>query len=146
MGESKINILRQFPEGSIPETLFLKSGISESEVLSAIKNAGISFPIILKPNVGERGFLVTKAENETDLSEYLAKVTVDFLVQEFVDEPLEISVMYHRFPDQDNGKVTSICVKKNLEVIGNGKDHVEALMEKDTRAFLQLERFRRGKT
>lgn len=146
LGESKINILRRIPTDVLPITLFVPAGEDDPALLSdRIKTAGLAFPIIAKPDVGERGFRVEKLNDAADLETYLSSNKADFLIQEFVGLPLEISVMYYQFPGRTDGTVTSICVKEMLHVTGNGEDTVESLMKNYERASLQLGRFRREK-
>ncbi len=144
MGESKINIFNRLPEETIPKTIFIEKAKADvNTILKKVKAAGISFPLIAKPDVGERGFLVEKIDNENTLAEYIKKIKVDFLIQDFIDYPIEVSVLYYRIPDAPTGKITSICIKKNLSVIGDGISTVETLMEKYPRARFQLERFKK---
>jgi len=144
MGESKINILNRIPDSVLPKTIFVeRNKTSFSEVLTFVKNKKIDFPLIAKPDVGERGFMVSKVKTKKELKSYFEKSKVDFLIQEFIDYPLEISVMYHRFPQANHGKVTSLCVKKTLAVRGDGKSTIEELMANYPRAKLQLERFQK---
>lgn len=143
LGESKINILQRLPLETIPSTLFFSNNASLGDILKAIDKEKISYPLIAKPNIGERGFLVEKIYNKNQLSQYLNKITVDFIVQEFIDFPTEISVLYSRMPDSKEGKITSLCIKKTLTVTGDGISTIEALMEKYPRARFQLPRFKK---
>jgi len=144
LGESKINIYNRLPKKTYPKTIYVeKKDKSLSSVLNAIKIRGLEFPLIVKPNIGERGFLVEKISSKEKLEKYLEEIAVDFIIQEFIDYPIEISVLYHRFPDAEHGKITSICEKKNLSVIGDGSATVEELMIAYPRARFQVERFRK---
>jgi hypothetical protein len=141
LGESKINILKRLPQEVVPKTLFVEAGSSLSEVLRAMDAAGLNWPVIAKPNVGERGFLVKKLRSEAELKAYLTAGPPDFLLQAYIDAPVELAVMHHRMPDTGQGRVTSICVKENLTVTGDGQSSVRALMMQDLRSRLQLQRF-----
>ena len=144
MGESKINILNRLPEYAIPKTIFIKKETAQlSSTLKSISKKGIVFPLIAKPDVGERGFLVEKIANKAELSIYLKKITVDFIIQDFVKLPLEVSVLYYRMPDETKGTITSLCVKKTLSVTGDGISNIEQLMQKHPRARFQLKRFKK---
>ena len=145
MGESKINILNRLPQETIPKTIFIEKGKTDPEmIISEMKTKDLKFPIIAKPDVGERGFLVEKIADRDELTTYLRQIKVDFIIQEFIDFQEEISVMYHRFPNTKIGKITSVCVKKNLSVQGDGISTVEELMQDYPRARLQLARFRKN--
>ena len=92
-GESKINILRRIPKWALPKTIYVeRQEMSLSEMNLAVKKENIDFPLIAKPDVGERGFMVSKIENEEALTNYFQNINSDFLIQEFADNPLEISV------------------------------------------------------
>ena len=141
-GESKINILNRIPEEVLPKTVFIpKEKQQVSTILEAAKNAVISFPFIAKPDVGERGFLVEIIKDEVALGDYLENINAPFIIQELIDYPLELSVLHYRMPEATEGKITSICIKKTLSVIGDGQSTIERLMQKKPRARLQLVRF-----
>jgi hypothetical protein len=141
-GESKINILRQIPEQYLPATLFFSGHTSVSEMVTTIrKHPVIGYPLIVKPNIGERGLLVEKIRSETELISYLTTYRIDLLIQEFIDYPIELAVMHHRFPGQSHGKVTSICMKETLKVTGDGRKTVRELMQQLPRARFQINRF-----
>ena len=142
LGESKMNIFNRLPIDTIPKTILISKEENEvDKILEKVNLAGIVFPLIAKPDIGERGFLVKKLTNKNDLVNYLNKITVDFIIQDFISYPLEVSVLYHRFPDASEGKITSVCIKRNLAVIGDGVSNIEKLMDEYPRARFQLERF-----
>jgi hypothetical protein len=140
-GESKFNILRRIPNSHVPVTIFVGKGTSFKNLLGKIDDLELKFPLIAKPNIGERGTLVAKIHNEKELKAYMKANDIDFLVQEFVGLPLELAVMHHRLPGQKKGSVTSICIKETLKVTGNGRSTVRELMMANDRAKLQLARF-----
>ncbi len=145
LGESKYNILRRIPQKYIPETLFVPAGSSPEEIRHLFGESRMKFPLIAKPDIGERGFLVTKIKNEEELLSFLPLHRRDFILQAYVDYPKEASVLYHRFPESSKGRITSVCVKRFLAVTGDGKSTVENLMQKSLRARLQLPRFKKEK-
>lgn len=140
--ESKYDTLMKIPQHYRPKTILAKTTDEFTTVLENMQTAGIDFPLICKPDVGFRGFLVRKIESETALSAYLKKYPVDFIIQEFVWRAGEFGVLYHRFPDQSAGKITSLTLKEFLTVTGDGESTVLALVEKKPRALLQLDRLR----
>lgn len=141
LGESKINILRRLPPQVVPTTLFVKSGTPREKILEQMQAANLKWPVIAKPNIGERGFLVSKLRSEEEIEKYLANNPPDFLIQPYLDEPTELAVMYHRLPASGMGQVTSICIKHNLSVTGDGRQSVRHLMGLQLRSRLQLQRF-----
>lgn len=142
-GESKINILQRLPPEVIPTTLFITSETSIATTLQRIREAGLSFPLIAKPNVGERGTLVKKLASPADLADYMARNMVDFIIQEFVTYEEEVSVLHYRLPGASKGGILSLCLKEYLHVTGNGVSTIRSLMENYPRARLQLERLER---
>lgn len=144
LGESKYNILQHLPQEYLPATVFVPKGTSWNETIERINALGITYPMIAKPDVGERGFRVVKIENEGMLKGYHASSPWDFLVQEFIDLPLEVSILYYRFPGHARGAITSVCLKEYLHVTGDGASSVRELMKADERANLQLARFEAG--
>ena len=141
MGESKWDILQLLPQTHVPPMVFIPANTPVEAVAEKLADAGISFPLIAKPNVGERGFLIKKIENLDDLSAHLSRYPTDFILQQLLLEPMEASVLFHRFSDGRFG-ITSLCIKAFLTVKGNGTDSVGQLMLGNTRSALQYERFK----
>ncbi|MGC3942924.1 MAG: hypothetical protein QM762_00035 [Chryseolinea sp.] len=121
----------------MPVTVLIKSPASAADVLSAMRENNLKFPVIAKPDMGERGFKVKKILNEHDVSKYLASQQFDFLIQEYVDLPLEFGVFYTRFPNSRKGHVTSIVRKEMLSVTGDGNSTLRELILNLDRAKLQ---------
>jgi hypothetical protein len=138
LGESKINILDRIAEEFKPKTVFVPPSTSLDGTLSLLEVRGISFPFIAKPDVGERGRGVEKIESHETLQAHIQKNPVDFLIQEYVDESLELGVFYYRYPAQPKGVVSSIVKKEFLTLRGNGVDCIENLIMQNERAILQL--------
>lgn len=137
-GESKNDVLKLIPAQYKPRTLLIKSPATKEKVLEVIHNE-FSFPVIFKPDMGERGFMVKKITSETEIQNYLNSYNKDFLVQEFLDLPLEFGVFYTRIPDQPMGFVTSLVMKDMLTVTGDGKSTLKELILGKPRAKLQWE-------
>jgi hypothetical protein len=142
VGESKRAILDLIPGEYIPRTVFIPAGSSRERVLSGLEEKGLHFPLVVKPDIGERGFLIKKVSDFESLYAHIDRNPVDFLVQEFLEEPMEATVLFYRFPDGRFG-ITSVCIKEFLSVTGDGVSSIEELMEQDFRARLQLDRFRK---
>lgn len=140
LGESKKAALDLVPDLFKPKSILVKLPVTVDKVLADINKSGLTFPVIFKPDIGERGWLVRKIHNETEIAEYLSVVPTDFIVQEFLDLPLEFGVFYVRKPSEENGKVISITSKEMLTVVGNGVDTLAVLVYKNDRAKLQTER------
>ena len=142
MGESKYEVLTRVPDFLKPKTLLVKLPTSTEDVVRKMEELQLTFPLIFKPDLGERGWLVRRIENREDIADYLCEIKIDFIIQEFVDLPLEFGVYYVRFPSEENGSVNSITAKEFLHVKGDGKKTLEELIIEKDRAVLQWEPLR----
>ncbi|MEQ9300430.1 MAG: hypothetical protein RIF33_17790 [Cyclobacteriaceae bacterium] len=134
LGESKEKILQTINPKFLPITVKLNEGIYRDGVLQAMKKAGLSFPIILKPDIGERGWGVEKIADESALEEYLSAPMPSLLLQEYIDLPVELGIFYYRKPSMHKGEITSIVKKRLLSATGDGMSTIRELMKKDDRA------------
>ena len=136
--ESKKEIYDLIPCEYYPSTLFFKSGIRPEEVIGSLKQQNLKYPLVGKPDIGMKGMMVKKLENEKDLVDYISNSRVDFLVQEFVPYQNEVGIFYYRYPDQEKGQISGIVRKEFLSVKGDGVSTIEHLLSKNKRAVLQL--------
>ncbi len=141
-GESKIDILHKIADAYKPVTLFIPHYQDLITTNEQIKQAKLGFPLIAKPNIGERGNQVEKIHNEAELENYLSAHSGDVILQEFVEYEIEMGVFFHRHPSENYGKVSSITLKKFLSVTGDGTSTIEELMQQSHRARFQLNTFR----
>jgi hypothetical protein len=139
MGESKFEVLNLVPNEVKPKTVLIKLPSSREAILEAMKKNGLAFPVIFKPDLGERGWMVKRIHKEDEMNQYLSEIKIDFIVQELVDLPLEFGVYYVRFPNEENGFVNSITAKEFLHIEGDGKKTMHQLILEKDRARLQWE-------
>lgn len=125
------------PEEVKPKTILIKIPATVTEVTSAMHQSNLTFPVIFKPDMGERGWMVRRIRNEQEAAQYLAEIKIDFIVQELVDLPLEYGVFYVRFPSAPNGFVNSITGKEFLSVTGDGRKTLQELILEKDRAKIQ---------
>ncbi len=102
--------------------------------LDFLTENGLSYPIILKPDAGERGNGVVVVRDEIGLSEALRN-SIDVLVQEFADG-VEASIFYYRHPREQQGHIFSITEKVFPTVFGDGSSTLEELILNDLRAHI----------
>jgi hypothetical protein len=136
--ESKKDIYQLLPAGSYPNTLFCPLGTTPAAIAKGLDRKGLSFPLIAKPDVGQRGLQVQLVKTEMELSTYARNSKVDFLLQEYIDYPYEIGVFYYRMPGESEGQISGIVGKELLAVTGDGRSTVEELLQRQNRALLQL--------
>lgn len=142
VGYSKYAILSVIDPQFVPPTLFFPAATSVSAVLARLEQEQWHFPLIIKPDMGERGQGVEQLNNRQELEQYLQMFSGAFMLQKFLTLPIELGVFYHRFPLSGKSAITSITRKHFLTLEGTGKHTVAQLLEKSPRYVLQLERFR----
>ena len=139
VGESKSEILRHFGDDHelVARHRLLPIERSVEERLEIVRTFAAElespFPLILKPDVGQRGSGVRMVRDERELEDRLRVAEVDWIVQEFVEGP-EYGVFYVREPGAARGRIFSITEKHLPEVIGDGKHTLEELVLLDERA------------
>lgn len=105
----------------------------------------LTYPLVLKPNYGQRGSGVVVVRSGDELTSCLSTLTVDTIVQEHV-RGAEFGVFYYRRPSEPSGRIFSITEKRFPFVVGDGRRSLEALILDDERAVcaarLYLERFK----
>jgi hypothetical protein len=69
--ESKIDILNLIPDSLKPKTIFCPYPASLSEIMIAMDEKNIRFPVIGKPDHGERGWMVEKLSGQEELVNYI---------------------------------------------------------------------------
>jgi hypothetical protein len=137
LGESKFNVLNKIPSTFKAKTIFIIGGSVLADVIAKIKEAGLFYPVIFKPDLGERGYRVKRIYSHEQADDYISTFRFDFLVQELIEMPLEFGVFYKCIPGQEKGFVFSVVGKEMLSVAGNGKDTLQELILKNDRAKLQ---------
>jgi hypothetical protein len=138
LGESKFDILEKIRPHYKPATILVKAPATSDTLKPLLKAAGISFPLIAKPDKGERGWLVEKISDWDALSRYFSPVQGDFIIQGYVDFPLEAGVFYYRFPGEASGHISSVVLKDFLKIRGDGRSTVLKLMNLYPRARFQV--------
>jgi len=138
-GNTKMAMYAMLPEYSYPKTIFIKQGTSWEEAKQKLQ---IPYPIMLKPDIGERGYRAVKANREADWKHYHSTAMTDYLVQSYIDLPVEISIFYYRIPGELKGHITSVVGKKLLRVVGDGKMTLRDLILNYPRAALQVDRLK----
>jgi len=138
-GESKREMYEQLPPDSHPKTIYILHDLSFDSVKKKICEAGFNYPFIVKPDVGMKGILFRKIESEDQLEKYHHRIPVEYIVQDLVEMPVEVSVFYYRHPTQQKGVITGFIQKELLEVYGDGKSTLWELICCHPRAKYRLE-------
>lgn len=136
--ESKKKIADILPAEFHPETVLIQPGKSKEEVFAAVRNAGLAYPMIVKPDIGGKGRGVKKVDCDEELWNYISKFPFDMLVQNFIPFEDEVGIFYYRYPGEERGQISGIVGKHFLKVRGDGRSTIEQLLRKEKRSILQL--------
>jgi membrane protein DedA with SNARE-associated domain len=140
VGESKVEILRNLSGAKdlIANSLLIESSLdADGRIASArsfMEDNHLSFPIVLKPNMGQRGSGVAVIRSEVELEDHLTRSVVDTIIQEYVPG-FEFGVFYYRRPSEQQGRIFSVTEKRFPIVTGDGASTLEHLILKDERAL-----------
>ncbi len=136
--ESKIDILNKLPdEWIIPSA----SVMTADELRHVMQDRGWSFPLILKPDTGERGYGVKKIACDADIDEYFEQPQQLVLAQTYDPGPLEAGVFYYRLPGEASGHIFSITDKAFPILRGDGRHTLEQLIYRHRRYRMQASTF-----
>jgi hypothetical protein len=138
-GESKKEMYDQLPTDSYPRTIYVLHDLPFENVKKMVGDAGFNYPFIVKPDVGMKGILFRKIDNEDQLEKYHSRIPVEYIVQDLVELPVEVSVFYYRHPAKQKGVVSGFIQKELLEVHGDGTSTLWELILKHPRAKHRLE-------
>jgi hypothetical protein len=138
-GGSKEIILSKIGEDYKPRTMHVNASMDYSQFLEIFNESAFLFPIICKPDEGERGYRVKKVFSFDELESYFQTSNGTFIIQDYINYPEEYGVLFYRYPSGKTG-ITSLTTKRFLSVTGDGTSTVEQLLRKSTRARMQIER------
>lgn len=141
-GEGKKEMYEQLPQEFYPKTIFVLPAEPFEEVKRKLIVNGFSYPFVVKPDVGMKGLLFRKIDNEKELAVYHQKNPVEYIVQDLVEYPLEVSVFYYRHPAQQKGVISGFIQKDLMDVVGDGRSTLLQLIEKHPNAKYRLDEMR----
>ncbi len=146
VGESKADILARLPDEWIAAAALVPDGDLDERMAAfdgAVARLGLSFPIILKPNAGERGAGVRLIRSREAAREWLGQTRGAGLAQAYHPGPHEAGIFYYRHPDWAHGRIFSITDKHFPFLTGDGETPLEALIWRHPRLRMQANVFRR---
>jgi pimeloyl-ACP methyl ester carboxylesterase/membrane protein DedA with SNARE-associated domain len=144
VGESKGEILSRLPAEWVQPSMLVPPGRPESRLDTMrrhIDTAGWSFPLVLKPDEGQRGIGLKLARDWADVEGYFESNPRAVLVQTYNLGPLEAGVFYYRFPREATGRIFSVTDKAFPEVEGDGRSTLERLILRHPRLRMQWKVF-----
>jgi hypothetical protein len=140
VGENKADISRWIPTNYRPKNIVISSSMTLTTIQKMLDNTYLQFPLIIKPTVGARGLLVKKVNTLEEIQLHLRQFPTEFLIEEFIDYPVEAAVLYWRNPETNKSGILSVTIKEFLSVTGVGHLPVYDLLLLNQRGILQIER------
>lgn len=137
-GEPKREMYDLLPHDLYPATFNVMPGDPIESIRKKITHNNISYPFIVKPEVGGQGILFRKIDDESELLHYHSLVPVEYIVQAFVYYPIEVSIFHIRYPDQPKGVITGFLHKIPLHVAGDGIHTLRQLVLRHPKAFSRV--------
>jgi membrane protein DedA with SNARE-associated domain len=144
VGESKYAILQSLPPQWTSPTLLIRSGKLPHRVAWFVRTMEMrhwQFPVIFKPDVGQRGASVKLVRSYDDVAAYLTRETGPVVAQPYHPGPFEAGVFYYRLPSWPRGRILSITDKQFPVVVGDGVSTLERLVWQDARLRMQANTF-----
>jgi pimeloyl-ACP methyl ester carboxylesterase/membrane protein DedA with SNARE-associated domain len=138
VGESKYQILAHLTDSSqwLPAFTLLTLAEPAQRIGRAeefMRKHGLKFPLVLKPDAGQRGSGVSVVRSSEQLQEYLEHASYPVILQEYVPGE-EFGVFYYRYPGTSQGRVLSVTEKRMPVLLGDGRRTLEELVLADDRA------------
>jgi hypothetical protein len=135
VGESKFEILRRLPRRwTVPSAHVERAEVSHRlRAIDTFADACGGYPLILKPDVGQRGAGVRKVRESAEARAYLEVAHFDLVVQPWHPGPHEAGIFYWRHPNEARGRIFSITDKVFPAIEGDGTRTLRTLIEEHPR-------------
>jgi hypothetical protein len=106
-----------------------------AELREMMRSAGLSFPVIAKPDLGLCGYGVRRLANRAELHDYLLAFPVNEMVvlQQYLPHEGEAGIFYMRDPNAQAGRIIGLALRYFPRVVGDGKSTIAELMALDSR-------------
>lgn len=138
-GEGKREMYDQLPPETFAKSIYISPVLSFNEVEKLVVDNHYKYPFAVKPDIGTMGFMFRRIENTDQLKKYHDKMPSNYIIQDWVTYPIEVSVFYYRFPDQQKGNITGFLKKEFLQVTGDGRSSLWQLIQGYDRVQFRLE-------
>lgn len=137
VGESKADILRRVAAVSdVVPAFVLVPGDASLDARRAQAHGHVErhgFPVVIKPDQGQRGAGVTIARGMDALESAVEAIRTDTILQRYAPG-VEFGVFYYRYPGESSGRIFAITEKRLVSVVGDGVRTLEALILDHPRA------------
>jgi pimeloyl-ACP methyl ester carboxylesterase/membrane protein DedA with SNARE-associated domain len=136
VGESKsdiLDLLSGTPEFVARYTRISSSDTAVADIRDFMAQERLSWPLVLKPDVGERGHGVYFVQSDEEVATFFSAERGVTIAQEYV-QGKEYGIFYVRHPSEPRGRIISITKKELISVVGDGVRTLERLILDDPRA------------
>lgn len=117
-------------------------GEARAAALEALRaRYDIPYPLILKPDVGQRGSGVRLIASPEAARSYLESCSFPVMCQRYAPGPCEAGIFYYRFPAEARGRILAITEKIFPFLTGDGEHTLSELIWLDARARYQAATF-----
>lgn len=140
VGESKSAILARLPQAWVMPWAVIEPGtlVDRLDALQAmLVERAWAFPLVAKPDVGQRGTGVRWIGSTADAVGYLRDIPGRIVIQVPHHGPFEAGVFYVRMPGDARGRIFSITDKRFPVLVGDGVSTVDTLIHTHPRFRLQ---------
>jgi hypothetical protein len=102
---------------------------------AAMRQAGLDYPVVAKPDMSCNGAGVRLVRDREALRRYLAEYprATRLQLQALVPDEGEAGIFYIRRPGEAKGRITSVTLKYPPVVVGDGTASIRALIRADAR-------------
>lgn len=133
--DKKSDVYKLVPKRYLPKMLLVNN---QENVTQMLEDSGLQFPLVIKPDIGFKGYLVLKVNNAEQLNKALPKYDdKSILIQEFIDFQKEYSILIYRYPLSGKLGVSSFIEKTYPSVKGDGIKTFGELIDSSENPFLK---------
>ncbi len=140
VGESKSDILARLPQEFVLPWATIETGSIQTRldaVRTTMASRGWHFPLVFKPDVGQRGAGVRWVRDDKGAWAYLSAERGRVVIQVPHEGPFEAGLFYVRKPSERVGRLFSVTDKRFPAVVGDGMATVADLVQRHPRYRLQ---------
>jgi len=134
LDDKKSDVYKYLPEHYYPNT-FLVNELKQ--ITELIEEGKLSFPFILKPDVGYKGHLVEKIESKKHLDNTFVRYQgQDIIAQEYIALEREYSLMFYKYPLTRKYGISSLIEKSYPAIKGDGISTIRSLITELNNPFV----------
>ncbi len=134
---SKYDIYQSFKSDLIPKTFLIDSDTSTADCSQWIDNNIASYPVIVKPDYGLRGFGLKLLKSKEEVIQFTENVDQRYILQEYIDYKNEIGVFLIR--KKGELIISGIVEKEFISIVGDGVRTLHELILSNPRYAMQYE-------